>query len=325
MAKIKQLRLVPDKEYQQSVLEVELSGKDVNCCLVNSFRRAALDYVPTYAFSAESVDITKNTSVYNNDQIKERLSQFCFPNINHSIEYLDDIYWRDIDFLHPERTKHPDDNDMYEMYVNVLNETKEVINVTTDDAEFFVSGEKKDIMKGKKSQLILKLRPGAEFNCRCIAHLGVGKKSGIYSSVANAYYEEINQNTYNLTFKSIGQLHEYVLMKNVCTILINKLNSIKDVVNKQFQSIGKVETETVDLKLQFEDTTVGHLINEYLQDHADIVFCAVSRPDLNVEEVIIKYIATKDYQKPVIQTIDNIMGIIKDLQKSIEKLGKNFI
>jgi hypothetical protein len=44
-----------------------LPGKSVNPVLVNTLRRLSYDYVPIYAFPGESIQIEKNTSIFNND------------------------------------------------------------------------------------------------------------------------------------------------------------------------------------------------------------------------------------------------------------------
>ena len=61
-----------------------IKGKDINYIIVNTLRRVILTLVPTFGFDPENITIEKNTSVYNNDYMKLRLSSM--PLINPSYE-----------------------------------------------------------------------------------------------------------------------------------------------------------------------------------------------------------------------------------------------
>src|SRR5579885_2835589 len=128
--KITQLHKQEFKNLQSSQLIIEISGKSVNSALVNTFRRISYDYIPTYAFPTESIYIEKNTSIFNNDYMKLRLSQMTIPNIVNKIYYLEDKYWKNIKYDNPERDKHPNDKKILEFYVNAINNTNEIMNVT---------------------------------------------------------------------------------------------------------------------------------------------------------------------------------------------------
>ena len=57
-----------------------IKGKDINYITINTLRRVILTLVPTFAFDPENIIIEKNTSVYNNDYMRLRLSSI--PLIN---------------------------------------------------------------------------------------------------------------------------------------------------------------------------------------------------------------------------------------------------
>lgn len=86
---IKELSRKKRINLQSSQLILEIEGSSVCSSLVNTLRRLPCEYVPTYAFPCETIYIDKNTSIYNNDMMKIRLSQFTVPDITNDAEYLE--------------------------------------------------------------------------------------------------------------------------------------------------------------------------------------------------------------------------------------------
>ena len=56
---IKQVKYDKPDEYNQSLLELEISGNDIDYSLINSLRRTCYSEIPIYAFEAENIDINK--------------------------------------------------------------------------------------------------------------------------------------------------------------------------------------------------------------------------------------------------------------------------
>ena len=53
---------------------LELEGKDINFVTINTIRRVCYNNIPIYTFDPNLVKITNNTSVYNNDYMRLRIS-----------------------------------------------------------------------------------------------------------------------------------------------------------------------------------------------------------------------------------------------------------
>ena len=128
------------KGLQDSRLILVFTGKTVTPELINSIRRLCIDYIPTYAFNKYGITIEKNTSIFNNDYMKLRLSQITMPNIINNIYYLDNDYWFQIDYSNPNRPKHPNDNKIIEMYIQAHNTTSDVLDVTTNHSKIYEDG-----------------------------------------------------------------------------------------------------------------------------------------------------------------------------------------
>ena len=61
-----------------SKLILEFKGEFETNVVINTIRRVILLEIPTYAFTQKSIEITENTSIYDNDYMRLRLSQFSY-------------------------------------------------------------------------------------------------------------------------------------------------------------------------------------------------------------------------------------------------------
>lgn len=324
--KITQLSKQEFKGLQSSKLTLDISGKSVCPALVNALRRVAYDFVPTYAFTKETITIEENTSVFDNDYMRLRLSQITIPDAKNKIIMVPGRYWLDEDYYaNPEREKIPEDNKIFEMYINITNNTVGNINVTTNDAIFIEDGTQlKNVFDTKFPHLIVKLRPKQSFKCRAVAALGIGKRNSIWSAAGHAYYEEMNPNKYKLSIESQGQMDEYEILHKGCEILKKKFEELKFTIGDQIKTSDK--TKDVVIKLDNEDHTTGNILNEFLQQNKNIAFSGLSKPDLLVKQVVLKIVSAKnDPVKHIFETLDHLTKIMDDIQKQLVGLGKKHI
>lgn len=320
--KIKEVSKQEFKNLQQSQLVIELSGKTTSLALVNTLRRLAYDHVPTYAFPTDSITIDKNTSIFDNDYMRLRLSEITIPNVSNKVNYLDDQYWRNVDYSNPEREKHPDDNKVLELYINVINDTKEVMNVTTEYARVFENGAEVNKFDPKFPLLIIQLRPNESFSCRCVGSLGIGKVNHIFSAAGNAYFDN-DKDKYILTLESQGQLDEYEILYKSCIALKEKLHITKELIKNQYDSPMVKNEKTLRLELPNEDHTLGNIINDFLQDHKEVLFSGISKPSLLLDKMVITMKTIKNNPLiPITETIDYLVKVFDNIQSQVKKMGK---
>lgn len=324
--KIKEVSKQGFKNLQASQLSIELSGKNASLVLVNTLRRLSYDYVPTYAFPANLITIDKNSSIFDNDYMRLRLSEITIPNISNKIAYLNDKYWKNVDYGNPEREKHPDDNKTLELNINVTNDTKENMNVTTEYARVFENGvELQKKFDPKFPLLIVQLRPGEFFSCHCVAALGIGKVNHIFSAAGNAYFDDYvdgKETKYILTLESQGQIDEYEILYKACIAIKEKLGITKELIKKQYDSPMVKEETMLHLELTNEDHTLGNIINDFLQDHKDVLFSGISKPSLLIDTMVITLKTVKKNPLiPIIDTIDYLVKLFDNIQSQIKKLG----
>jgi len=317
--KIKEISKINRDGYKGSQLQLEFTGSDVCTQLINTLRRGCLEYIPVLAFCNESINIEKSTSVFNNDYMRLRLSQMIIPNLKIEIDSLQDEYWHDINYSDPKRLRHPDDKDLYEIYINVENTTPNKMNVTTNHLKLYLNGEEIKKFDSKYPELIIQLRPKEIFNCHMIAVLGIAKRNNIWSAIGSCYYSEINDNKFLLTLESTGQISEYESIYKACISIIERMKNNKEKLKELFND--KKLSERMEITLVGEDHTVGLLINKYLQDHTDVSFSGLAKKDLLVDEISIIYVTNnKNPLTPLFDAIDDSIKILEYVRDTIKKM-----
>lgn len=331
-----------------------INGKDINNIVLNTLRRIILTLVPTFAFDPENIIIEKNTSVYNNDYMRLRLSNL--PIINQSYKPNKMIIKNDYSILNTvleleeeantanyenknNLTKEEEEKrkknlknilDNFQIVINAKNDTSEIISITTNsDSVKFIIDNKQIESIYPNPILFLKLKPqqsrlnikGEEFKATCLSSINIPLKNAIYQSCLCSY-EEINANKFELKICSFRQISEEMIINYACKIIIMKLEKIKE---KLINSIKKYDKEDILKEAQIiidnENHTMGNLITRVIQDHPDIEFCGYNIDHLYVNELTIRY---KTNGKNIIDILDisfdYLINLFNHLILQIEKL-----
>ena len=290
-------------------LHLEFSGKDVNHVLINTLRRIIIQHIPIYAFDNETISITKNTSVYNNDVLRLRLNFFPIKNINkpETINLYTDIINNEVN---------TDKLEKINMYVSKKNNDIDILNVTTDDAEFSNKNNKISNIY-KNPLLIVKLKQNEEIKLSASCILDIGKKNIKHSSVSICVFEKLNDNKYILKLESTGQIEEYDIVKRACKILLIKL----ELIEKQIDNFNiNLNENKGQLLFEDEDHTIGNFINRFLQNHTNIIFSGYKMDHLLIDNTTIDYTTNdvKDIKKILNECIllakRHINHIIKNIK-----------
>lgn len=326
---IKEVEKIELIDLENSCLQLLISGKDINCTIVNTLRRIGYDYIPTYAFCKESIKVEKNTSKITNDQLRLKISQigypgfiFKHPNFTNNILILPEKYWKNVDYSNKNRLKYDKDKKKIEMYINVKNTGHDLLDITSNNIKFFEDGEEIKYPYKKSPYYILKLNPGEQCSLHAIAELGIGKVNAIWAAASNIYYKQLtdDETSYDFFVESNGQYDEYVILIKSCQIIIEKLNQIKDIISKTYNTSDMEDKDSVELILTGEEHTIGQLLNRALQDDAQTIFSGVSVMDLFIDEVKIK-LRTK-VNNPLTLVFDRINYLINIYQEIFNQLNK---
>lgn len=319
---VKELEYTMD-EYNSSFLKLEISGKDVGYQIINGIRKMCMNQIPIYAYHPSKINILRNSSVFDNSYMRERLSQLPIFQIKHNVKYLATKYYKDVNFSDPKLVKHFDDTNDIELYVKAKNIGPEnILNVSTSDIKLTINNEVMDNSKYYSILypiLLIQLREGEEFECSMKAVLAVGELDSIFNA-SNTYYEEITDNKYEFMIESCGQLSEYEILIRGCDIIIEKLGLIKENVNQNQYQIVITENNSMILEILNEDYTCGGPINYHLQSHKSVLFSGITNPDFMQKNIIIKF-KVKDGENP----IDIFNESIDETEKMFNLIKNKFI
>lgn len=312
-----------ENEPTDSILTFNINGSNINNVIVNTLRRVITSKIPIYAF--KNIMITKNDSIFNNNYLKLRLVNLPILGIKSkkSIFKKEDITDNNdevnIENIADNINIEIDNNinssslDQLTMYLDVTNKTMNIISVTTDDAKFYLAGKIIDSPYKNKIQL-LKLHPSQQIKMTCITNLNIEENNSVYSPVSVCFFNKINENNYDFTLESRGQLTEFEILEMCYDNIINDLdtfyNDIPDIDNME----GKISISGVD-------HTMGGIISEGLQNHKNVIFAGYSMPHPLDMTIVINYKLGKSKFKVILkEVIDKYKSTFLEINKKIKKL-----
>lgn len=317
-----------DLEY--SKLKLNFSGKDVNEILVNTLRRVTLNNIPTYAFTPECIVIEKNTSVFNNDQMRVHLMQLPIFDTQCDTYYLEDKYWLNVNYASIERERVQNEKNI-ELFINITNNDDKIKMVTTNDIDYF---EEHNKIQNKYSEkypiLLLKLRPLETFKCKMKAVIGIGERNAIWSGAGNAFFNINDDKSIDFKIESNGQISEYELLWKACKYLQLRFNDIKRIVLEKFNEIitRKIELQSVEIVIDNESHTIGNILAHTLQDSPEVEYAGTGKKNELLKQITIRVTYKKLLERPIepiISAIDKIIDEMKYIEHLVTKLGKKYI
>jgi DNA-directed RNA polymerase subunit L len=296
-----------DKELMDSRLEFDIKG--ISHTIINTFRRVILTSIPIYSFSPENITISENTSIFNNNYMKLRISNmpvfgihsdnpiYSTPKKENVIKEEDEDL-NDIDFNNKTQDVNSSTLKLLTMYLDYMNNSDEIVTVGTNDCKFYYA--EKQINSPYPTNIpIIKLQPKQKFKMSAITKLGIEEISSIYSPVSIFTYKMLSEDHYTVIIESRGQLNEKQIFQyaydNIKMMLGNFLTLIPD----KNDINGK-------LMMKNGEHTLGNLIAEGLQQHKKVKFAGYNCPHLLDKKIIFHYELVKE---------DNIKDIISDIVK----------
>jgi DNA-directed RNA polymerase subunit L len=308
--------------YSNSNIKLELTG--ITFHYANMLRRVIKSYVPTYAFPRKLIKVTKNTSIINNDQILERLSNMPIMYINNS----EDTVKQFLQLYNGETLK----ENYFTMFVSYKNKTGKIAMVTTDMAKFYYLGNE---IKSpyKKPFLFVKLNNNEEFECTCEARLGLNLEEefedpAIYDPVAACAYGQIctecnkekcicnKEYKYVLGFESKQQLNELEILRRALSCLIIRFEYLNNLIKEKI--VNKEDEKEGILQIPNEDMTLGGILGYTLQMHKDIEYAGEFQPNIAQRSLQLKYKTKTNIVDVFNDSIDILIGSIKSIAKQLK-------
>jgi len=307
--------------YSNSNIKIELDG--ITFHYANMLRRCIKTYIPTYAFPSNKIKITKNTSIINNDQIRERFSNLPIMYVKNTEdtvkEFLNLYNTKKLsmkEFLEMSSEEKSANNNFLSMFISHKNKSGKIVMVTTDMAKFYYNG--KEIKSPYKTPiLLLKLSDNQEFECNCQSELGLNLEElydspAIYDPVAACAYEQVSENKFILKYESKQQFNELEIFRRVLSCIIMRLEYLENMVKDKIKIMNEKEGM---LNIPNEDMTLGGILGYVLQCHKNVQFAADHQPEITLRELNIRYKCDKN----ITDIFSECVGV---LIKSLKSIGK---
>lgn len=272
ISKVNLKKILWDKEVTNSRMEFNIQGKNITNTILNTYRRIGTTDVPIYAFT--KIDISENTSIFNNNYLKVRLTNM--PVLG--IVPTDNIYKKQEEVVDEEEETallNMDDVDMrvdekvnisnlnqLTMYLEYHNKTSDIITVGSDDCKFYAK-EKQIDSPYKMNVPIVKLQPDQKIKLSAITSLGIEKESSIFSPVSIFAFREKSKNDFDMIVESRGQINEKRILEVIYHNIIDQLDKFYELVPDTKDLQGTMSLENAD-------HTLGNIIADGLQNHSSV-------------------------------------------------------
>ena len=314
-------------------LELLCGGSDLNSQFINAIGRIAVKRIPTYAFAKELIHIERidqttgyrDSIPFNHDMMRERLKNTPCMNLDPEISYLHDKYWKDVDYLSPDRPKHENEK-LVEAYVDEknTNDDGEILHVTTNHMKVYVDNELTSIYDRDYPLLLISLKPREAFKCSLKAVVGIGINDASWDACSNyCFDQETIPDMTILKLESASRFDEYVLVQRSLEYFRIRANLLKDEIRRLY-GLEKQKTNKFIMTIRSEDHTMGEPINYEIQSHPNIVSSSVSKPDHLVREIrlCVVAISQETLLDSVCESIDRLVRKIDRFEKEFGKIAK---
>lgn len=318
-------------ELGNSCLTFKISGLNIDYIIVNTLRRTIFSDVPIYAFN--TFNFEKNNSIFHNNYLKLRLQHmpvwsiknnidFIVPDkIKNTMEKIDENDEDDVGEIESNDNLNSSSLNQLTMYINYKNKSNDIFSVTTAHAKFYYD-QKQLANPYKNDCLIVKLQPGQEIAMSTITNLGTEKQDTIYTPVSIVTYKQINDNEFDFTLESRGQITEKRILQ---VALINIERNLKNFLKIFIEDLSKgidVSEEEGLIIVNNEDHTLGNLISRGMQKHSKVNFAGYNLPHPLANKVHFHYKLEKDgnIKKIMEDVVEYYLELFGSIGKLIDKI-----
>jgi DNA-directed RNA polymerase subunit L len=337
---------------------LEFSGNSINSVVMSTLRRVIMGLLPTYAFNDKNIKFTKNSSVFPNDYMALRFSNFPIYlkkelnkkyielkkldsdktiNPNNTIdnfqilEYKATLGSAEIDKTSDIANMSENINDNITIVINVKNTTNSIINIMSNSpgVKYYYKSEQISHIYSMPL-LIIQLQPNQELACTMIADLNIAMYNATYRPCSKCFVTEQSPNLFKFTLMSKRQISEKDMFIRGCEIIKLKINHAKKIFNENINKYKVSDTDNDNITSHYhsgriiiegEQHTLGNLISNFLQNHSDIHMAGykVNHPNVNNCEII--YESKVNILDVIDNITDDIISLYDNIQKQIENLN----
>jgi DNA-directed RNA polymerase subunit L len=281
-----------------------MSGSQINHIFSNTIIRTIDSLVGAFAFDKTDIDFTSNTSIFNRDYMRVRISNTPILYKNYEYDAIDNFaetcvelekarknvnnerVLTDIEQIDELNKKKLSMINNIHMFVDAKNDTNDIIHVTTNSKFTTFHKDEKIIPDIYPREVKLcALKPGQEIKISAISSFNIPLERNCYSSAITTFHREIDANTYKFKLVSLRQMREKQIVIEACKIINLKIMNIKNKLISKINSLKSTTNIDYNAKIEIanENHTMGELLSRRLREHAFITYATfkMEHPDKN--------------------------------------------
>lgn len=297
-----------DNNFGTNSLSFIISGNKVNHIVSNTIIRAIISLVGSHAFHPDNMTFTKDTTISNPDVLRMRISNIPIIYKNYEYPTISNFPQKcvELEILHNKDkiTKKTELEEIEEknkktlelvnnlhMYVNVKNNTKDILHVTTNKefTTFYYNGVIIPDFYPREIS-IMDLKPGEELVCSAVADFNIPVNGDMYRTAVTPFHLQQSETSYKIYLESYRQIPEKDIVKYACDIIIIKLNNFKNTLINQIKSNNNANIEhSARIEIIDENHTIAEVFTRFVQDHPNIKFAGFKNDHPDVNNIIFEY------------------------------------
>lgn len=328
-------------EFGDNYMYLTISGTNVNSIFSQTIVRTIISLVGSYAFSQDNITFESNTSLFNRDYIKLRISTTPIVYKDYKYDPIDnfaercvnlekiknEIGYREITELEKIEIQNKKSEllvDNIHMHVSTTNTTSDILYVTTNSefTTFYKNGIVIPDIYPRES-LIIALKPGQEINFTAIADFNIPMVNNCYSSAYHVSHRMIDNNTFCIKLRSYRQMREKRIVIEACEIIKLKFDALRTNIfthmqTEEFLSENKNSDYEGTVIVNNENHTMSEIFTRRLQDHENSKYVGfiVEHPDENIFKF--KYVVNGTSIKRILNdVIESLIDDYSIIAKSI--------
>jgi DNA-directed RNA polymerase subunit L len=320
-----------DLELGNSLLKLNIVGKNINYAVINTLRRVILTDIPIYSFT--DFKCSKNTGIVHSNNMKETLANMPVWGVNNTQVIFNESDQETNNIIEEKEVENNEDIDFTNdnisldksyknltIYLNYKNKTNNIVSVTTDDAKFYYN-QKQIKSPYDVPVLLVKLQGYQQITFSAISNLGCERTSAIFNAGFCYFNEsETNPNDYEFTIESRGQISEIRILEVCILNILYKIKNFKNLIEEN----NDINTNLLEgiIMINNEDHTLGNLISKGLQEHEDISFAGYNMPHDLIKIINIHYRLKKkgNIKEIIVDVVDYYDKFYNKLLEQILKL-----
>lgn len=300
---------------EPNMLAFNLYGTNVNYILANTIRRTIMTLIPTYAFNRQHTNVKINDHDFNNHFIYEKIESLPLYNVI------------DLDVIKSDDYKNLKTNNEYKIVIDEKHNGQENKYITTHNIKLYINDKLVDDKNNEYLKrppiLITTLKKNQSIMFESTSQMGIAKTNVMWAVTPNPFYEEIDDNTFFIAFKTKGHMTNENILYCTFEVLIHKFKEKINMLKDDYLTNEYKNKKEITIIFDKECDTLGAIIEYVLQNNNKISKAGYSKNHYLIYNVeLCYYLANGVKDHPIQILIDSFEYLIELMTKLQTQVNK---